>query len=181
MLLEIGKGKELVGSVEVFIVLAVAAFDLAVVSGGIRSDEFVADAQLGQGRFKEGGQMLLASDKAIGELGTIVGLNALNEEGEFFNTVSDKFGRRKGIVFRESLQITETAIFVKEGVLVEIASIFRSLVRGLPNQAALGDEFDIDLDPLARILHLLIRLGDILGIGKLHGHLAALAKESVQP
>ena len=31
--------------------------------------------------------MVLASDKAIGELGTIVGLNAHNEEGEFLNTV----------------------------------------------------------------------------------------------
>ena len=47
LLLEIGKGKELVGSVEVLVVLAVAAFDLAVVSGGIRSDELVADAELG--------------------------------------------------------------------------------------------------------------------------------------
>lgn len=125
--------------------------------------------------------MVLASDKAIGELGTIVGLNALNEEGEFLNTVSDKFGRGKGIVFRESFQVTETAIFVKEGILVEIASIFRSLVQGLSNQAAFGDEFDVDLNPLAGILHLLIGLGDILGIGQLYGHLAALAKEPVQP
>ena len=45
--MEILEGKEFVGSIKLLIVLAVTAFDLAVVSGGIRSDELVADAELG--------------------------------------------------------------------------------------------------------------------------------------
>ncbi len=69
--------------IEALVILEVAAFDLAVVPGGIRTNEFVAGAQLGQGRFKEGVQMLLASDKAVGKFGTAVSLSALNEEGEF--------------------------------------------------------------------------------------------------
>ena len=41
---EVGERIELVGSVELFVVLAMAALHLAIVAGRVRSDGFVADA-----------------------------------------------------------------------------------------------------------------------------------------
>ena len=41
--LEVGEGKELVGSVKFLVILAVAALNLAIVPRSIRPDGFVAD------------------------------------------------------------------------------------------------------------------------------------------
>ena len=41
---KVGEGKELVGSIKFFVVLAVAALHLAIVPRGIRPDGFVPDA-----------------------------------------------------------------------------------------------------------------------------------------
>lgn len=49
---EVDQGKERVGRIEAFLVLAVAAFDLAVVTRCIRTDQFVPDTQLGSGILK---------------------------------------------------------------------------------------------------------------------------------
>ena len=46
LLLEVLKGIEFMGSVKVFVVLTVASLDLTVVSGRIRLDEFMPNAEL---------------------------------------------------------------------------------------------------------------------------------------
>ncbi len=74
------------------------------------------------------------------------------------------------------LQIAETAVFVEEGVLI-IPAFFGSST----DQTALGNEFDINLYPLARILHLLIRFWDIFRVWQLLRHLSAFTQEAVQP
>ena len=53
LLLVVVKGKELVVGIEVFIVLAVAALDLAVVSGSERFNTLVLYAVLFESDFKE--------------------------------------------------------------------------------------------------------------------------------
>lgn len=73
------------------------------------------------------------------------------------------------------LQITEAAVFVEEGILI-ISAFFGSGA----NQAALRDKFDVNLHPLAWILHLFIGLWDIFRVWQLLCHLAALAQETVQ-
>ena len=75
----------------------------------------------------------------------------------------------------KGLQITEAAVFVKEGILI-IPALFGSGA----GQAALGDKFDINLYPLAWILHLLIGLWDIFRVWQLLRHLAILAQETIQ-
>ncbi len=73
------------------------------------------------------------------------------------------------------LQISETAVFIQECVLVA-STLFGSDT----NQTALRNVFDVDLYSLAGIAHLLIGLGDILGIWQFHRHLAALSQKTVQ-
>ena len=51
--IEIGKGVEGMGIVEAALILAVAAFHLAVVTGRIRADELVPDAEVSSSLFKE--------------------------------------------------------------------------------------------------------------------------------
>ena len=63
---------------------------------------------------------------------------------------------------------------IDEGVLVEI------LTGGIPGQASRRDKLDIDLTALSGIGHLLIGLGNILGIGQLHSHLTPFAQEPVR-
>ncbi len=46
------KGKEAVGVVESLLIFPVTAFDLAVVSGSVRTNKLVADAQLCSGLLK---------------------------------------------------------------------------------------------------------------------------------
>lgn len=75
----------------------------------------------------------------------------------------------------KGFQITRPAVFVGEGILVE-TTLFGSGT----NQAALGDEFDVDLHPPAEILHLFIRLRDIFWIWQFHCHLTAFAQKAVQ-
>lgn len=181
LFLEVGEGEELVGSVEVLVVFAVAALDLSIVPGSIRTDELVADAELRKGGFEKGGQGLLPGDEAVGKLRAVIGLHALNGEREFVGTMVDELSRGKGAAFGEGFQVTEAAIFVNKGVLIEMPSVFLRFPHGLPDQTAFRDEFDVDLDPLAGILHLLVGLGDIFGIRQLHGHLSTIAQKAVQP
>ena len=151
-----------------------AAFDLAVVSWRIRTDKLVADAQLGQRAFKECRACGLAGDQAVSEFGAVVRLDALNRERELFDTVPDELSRGIGAVFLKCLQIPKTAVFIQECVLI-VSTLF-----GGADQTALRNIFDIDLDSLAWVLHLLVGLWDILGIWQFHRYLAALSQKTIQ-
>ena len=76
-------------------------------------------------------------------------------------------------MFFECLQVAKTAVLINCSVLVEF------LPRSIANKAGRGDKFNVDLDALAGILHLLVRLGNILGIWQLDRHLAASRKHAV--
>ena len=67
-----------VGIVEAFLIFAVAAFDLAVVSGSIGTYELVSNAELSGGVLKESGNIPFGVGKAVGKLKAIVGLDALD-------------------------------------------------------------------------------------------------------
>lgn len=87
----------------------------------------------------------------------------------------DELGRGIGAVFLKGFEIAETAELVKKGVL-EVSAILSCLA----DKTGGRDEFHIDLDALAGILHLLIWLGNVFWVGQLHHHLAALTKKSIQ-
>ena len=73
--LEILKAVKPVGGIELFVILAVAALDFAIVPGCIWADEFVTDAKTLKFRFKE--RRLVASfwKQAVGKFGAVVGLD----------------------------------------------------------------------------------------------------------
>ena len=63
--------------IEPLLVLAVAALNLAVVAGRVRTDELVEDAQLSGSFLKQRRQVPFAARKPVGEFKPIVSLNAL--------------------------------------------------------------------------------------------------------
>ena len=76
-------------------------------------------------------------------------------------------------VLLECLQVAETAVLINGGVLIEFLPLC------LSDKAGRRDEFNINLDTLAGILHLLIGFGNILGIWQFDRHLAASCKHAV--
>ena len=75
---KVGEGIETVCVVKALLVLTMAAFHLSIVAGRIGADELVANSQLSGRCLKEGSQIALAAGKTIGELKTVIGLNALD-------------------------------------------------------------------------------------------------------
>ena len=148
------------GAVEKVLILAVAAFNLAVVPGGVGTNEFVVNAEFGSCGFKKSGQMALAWGKTIGEFEAIICLNAFDgysssliPSGEF----SQEISRRVGALFFIGGQEAKSGEFVN-GSILEQAKF------GICN-AASWDDLDINLDTLTRILHDLVRLGCVLFLG----------------
>lgn len=162
------------GGIKLLIILSMAAFDLAVVAGCVRPDQLMLDAEDGKLLLKESGTVRTFGQETVGKLGTVVRLDAFDGIGKPFDNVAQKDSGRIGIMFLEGFHIAEAAVFVNEGVLKPLSG-FR-----LADNANLGDEFDVDLNPLAGVGHLLIGFGDILGIRQLDSHSIALAKEAVQ-
>ena len=64
--------------IETLLILATTAFHLSIVAGSIGSDKLVANFQLSGRCLKEGFQVALAARNAMGELKTVIGLNALD-------------------------------------------------------------------------------------------------------
>ena len=58
--------------------------------------------------------------------------------------------------------------------------VFCGVLLGLTDQAGSRDVFDINPDPLAGAGHLLVWLGDVLGVRQFHRHLTSLLQEAIQ-
>ena len=161
-------------SIELLIVLAVTAFNLAVMPWRTWLDQLVSDSQLLAGFLKErylGGRM---TAETVGELRTVVSLDALNGERELFHAVLKEDSGRIRAVFLKSLQIAETGVFVDECVLIELLPLSFS------HMADSRHILDVDLHALAGIKHLFVGLGNILGIGELHSHLIGTSEHAIQ-
>ena len=65
-------------AVEAFLVFTVAAFDLAVVTRGVRTDEFVADAKLGGSAFEKRWKIALGIGETVGKLESVVRLDTVD-------------------------------------------------------------------------------------------------------
>ena len=151
---KIGERKETVGVVEAALILAVAAFDLAVVARGIRTDELVADAQIGGGVLKQGVQVALRVGETVGKLKAVVSLDTL-----YLDTAASE----PSDSFTQEVCRGEGALFWISGEEAQPRKLVDSRVLEQPFvgicQAAQWDNLDVDLDTLTWILHLLIRLG----------------------
>ena len=88
--------------------------------------------------------------------------------------MAQEYGRGVGAYLIKGLQIAETAVLIQEGVLIKLLS------GSLSNEAGSRDVLYVYLDPLPRIQHLLVRLGDVLGVRELNGHIACSSQDAVQ-
>jgi len=77
---KVGERVEAVGIVEPFLVFSVAALDLAIVAGRIGANQLVTNAQAGGSSLEEGLAAAILDREAVGELGTVVGLDALDSD-----------------------------------------------------------------------------------------------------
>ena len=75
----------------------------------------------------------------------------------------------------KSLHKAPAGVFIKGSVLEELLSDHMAV-----DQTGRGDKFHIDLDTLSRVVHLLIRLGDIFGVWRMDGHDALSFEETVK-
>ena len=71
---------KVVARIETFLLLTVAVLHFAVVPWGIRADQLVPDVQFGGCSFKQRLQIAFAVGKAIGELKTIIRLDAFHPD-----------------------------------------------------------------------------------------------------
>ena len=75
----------------------------------------------------------------------------------------------------KSLDVPKAAVLIQESVLKPLCRLL------LVHNASLWDEFYIDLNTLAGILHLFVRFGNILGIWQFYCHSATFSQETIQP
>lgn len=162
------------GSVEPLVVLPVAALYLAVVPGCKGSDDLVADAVGLQMFLKERGPFFLAR-KAVGEFRPVIGLDTFDAARERSHQMLHELGGRIGAVFLKGFHETPTGVFVDGSVLEELFSNDFAVF-----QTGRRDKFHIHLETLARVVHLLVGFGDVLGIGRMHGHDTLFSKDTVK-
>ena len=98
--------------IEVFVVLTLVAFHLAVVSWRIDLDAFVPDTELFERFLKQCGADDPGLVHAVREFRTIIRLRALNGIGKLLCAMPDELGRRIGTVSPERFRITKSAEFV---------------------------------------------------------------------
>lgn len=162
------------GCVKTLIILPMASLYLSVVTGRKGPDDFMPYSMSFQ-VFLEESRLIPVRSKAVGKFRSIIGLDALDGERERFYQVLHKLCGGIGAVFLKSFHKTPSGILVNGSVLEELLSndpaVFETGGR---------DKFDIHLDTLARILHLLIWLWDVFGIGWMDRHNALLFQEAVE-
>ena len=80
LILEVSWRKENVTGVKPFLVLAMAAFHLAIMSRSVGADAFMADAQFGSGFLEKGWNVPAAVGKTVCKLKSVIGLDTLHAD-----------------------------------------------------------------------------------------------------
>ena len=150
---EVLEGEKAVGRIETLLILPVATLHLAVMSWHVGTNELMPDAQLGSGDLKQGGQIPPAVGKAVSELKTVVRLDAFHSNasaGIPFEQLFQEVGRGIGALPWVSSQETKACEFVNGSILKQAEFWVCDTLA--------GDHLHINLNPLAGIGHLLVRL-----------------------
>lgn len=171
---KIFKGIESMSGIEALIVFPVAAFHLAIVPGHKRPDQLVADTMAFQMYLEQGG-LVPVGGKTIGEFRSVVCLNALNAAGKGFNQMFHKHSRGIGAVFFKGFHIAPPGILINGGILKELLTNDPAV-----DKAGRGHKFHIHLNTLPRMIHLLIRLRNILRVRGMDCRQVLLFQETVQ-
>ena len=105
-------------AIETFLVFAVTAFDLTVVSGSIGTNELVFNTQSDGSCFKKCRDIARTCGEAIGELEAIVGLNTFNRYDSPLvpsNEFLKKIRRRVCALFRVRCQKAKSGKLIYSG------------------------------------------------------------------
>lgn len=135
----------------------------------------MADTKLFQFQLKERGFIRAFRQEAVGKHGAVVRLDTFNEIRELFHNMTQEDSRGIGAVFLKSFDIPKAVVLVQEGILKPLCGL------RLVHNTRFRDKFHIDLNTLAGILHLLIGLGNVLGVRQFYGHGATFSQETIQP
>ena len=143
--------------IEPLLVLAVAALNLAVVAGRVRTDELVEDAQLSGSFLKQRRQVPFAARKPVGEFKPVVRLDTFHLDPTACvprGQPPQEVRRGVGGLFRIGGQKTKPCELVDGGVLEQSELGIRD--------AASWNDLHIDLYTLSGMGHLLVGLGSVL-------------------
>lgn len=90
---KVGEGPEAVSCVEAFLILAVTALDLAIVTRGVGTNELVTNAEFSSSRFKQRRNVAFGIGETVGELKAVIRLNTFHGHtlsAKGFNNVSQE-------------------------------------------------------------------------------------------
>lgn len=163
------------GSIEMLIVFPVATLHLAIVPGGKRAYQLVPDAMLLEPGLEDGRLIRTAvRAETLGELLPIVSLDTFDRAREGQDKMLQEQGGGIGAALFKYFHKAPSGVLVNDGVLIEALSF------GFTHEAGRGDVLHVNLNPLPGIVHLLIRLRDVLGIRKMDSYDALFPKETVK-
>ena len=84
-------------------------------------------------------------------------------------------GRGISAVFFKGFYEAPAGVFINSGILEELFSAHMAV-----DQTGRWDKFHIDLDTFSWMVHLLVRLGDVLWVGRFNSGKALLFQEAVK-
>ena len=119
------------------------------------------DMQFFSRSFKKSGFILLAAGKPVCEFKTIIRLNAFDLYAfarKSANHLFQEICRRIGALLGIGAQYAIARVLINGGILIKTKLFICD--------AASGNDFDVNLDPLAGMRHLLVRLGLMLFLGR---------------
>ena len=151
LFLKISQGEERVERIKAFLVFPVAAFQLAIMSGGVRTDKLMPDTQLCGGFLKKGLYIPFAVRKAVCKFKAVVGLDTFHTNTSVvipFHQSLQKIGRGVGGLFWVGGQKAESGELINGGILEQAQ--FRV------SDAAARDDLHIHLNLFSRMSHLLV-------------------------
>ena len=123
---------------------------------------------------KKGGFFTMGG-KTVGKLRPVICLDTLYRTGKRLYKMINEQGRGIGAMLLEGLNKTPAGVFINSSILKELFTNYLAVF-----QAGRRDKFNIYLNPLSGIVHLFVRLRDILWIGWMYSHNPLLSKETVK-
>ncbi len=162
------------GCVKTFIILSMASLYLPIVTGRERTNDFMSYSMSFQ-MFLEECRLVPVRSKTVGKFCPIICLDALNGERERFYQVIHKLCGRIGAMFLESFHETPPGILINSSILEKLFSNDSAVF-----ETGGRDEFDIHLDTLTGILHLLIWLWNVFWIRRMDSHETLFFEEAVE-
>lgn len=173
LLLEVLEAVKGVCGIEPFIVLPVTSFHLPVVPGCVWPDQLMLYPMCSQ-MFLKQGRLVPLCGETVGEFCPIICLNAFDSIREGLYQMLQEYSGGIGAVFLKCFHIPPAGVFVDGGVLIKFLPFC------FIHETDGRDEFHINLHLLAGMIHLCIRLWDILGIRRMDRHNAPFSEEAIE-